>query len=90
MPGPPGLLPDVNVLARLINELVGNASQSPGLPEIWNDMSSSSSSPLKGLSFSDLKKEMVQMDGSKWADLAFVENKALHFEPVKKATVRNS
>ena len=90
VPGPAGLLPDVNVLARLINELVEDASQSPGLPEIWNDMSSSSSSPLKGLSFSDLKKEMVQMDGSKWADLAFVENKALHFEPVKKATVRKS
>ena len=40
-----------------------------------------SSSPLKGLSFSALKEEMIQLDGSKWADLPFVEGKALHYEP---------
>jgi hypothetical protein len=37
---------------------------------------------LKGLSFSALKKQSVQLDGSKWAELPFVELKALHYEPL--------
>lgn len=84
VPGPAGLLPDVSILARLINELTDEGESSSDIDSIWKEMARSSTSPLKGLSFSDFKKEGVQLDGSKWADLAFVEKKALHFQPNAK------
>ena len=84
VPGPAGLLPDVSILARLINELTGEGESSSDIDSIWKEMARSSTSPLKGLSFSDFKKEGVQLDGSKWADLAFVEKKALHYQPNAK------
>jgi len=84
VPGPAGLLPDVSIFARLINELTDEGESSSDIDSIWKEMARSSTSPLKGLSFSDFKKEGVQLDGSKWADLAFVEKKALHFQPNAK------
>ena len=84
VPGPAGLLPDVHVLARLVKELTGQEEVASDLDSIWKEMGRSSTSPLKGLSFSDTKKDGIQLDGSKWADLAFVEQKALHYEPISK------
>jgi len=81
VPGPAGLLPDVSILARLISELLDGVEQDSDLDGIWREMARLSSSPLKGLSFSELKQEMIQLDGSKWAGLPFVEGKALHYEP---------
>ena len=86
VPGPAGLLPDVSILARLINELNGEAELSSDLSAIWKMMARSSTSPLKGLSFSDFKKDGIELDGSKWDKLPFVEQKALHYEPIAELT----
>jgi NADH-quinone oxidoreductase subunit G len=80
VPGPAGVLPDINILGRLINEL-GDGELSSDINSIWKMMARATSSPLKGLSFSDFKKEGIQLDSSKWSDFPFVEKKALHFEP---------
>jgi len=80
VPGPAGLLPDLSILARLINELLDGVEQNSDLDGIWREMTRLPASPLKGLSFSELKKEMIQLDGSKWAGLPFIEGKALHYE----------
>jgi NADH-quinone oxidoreductase subunit G len=82
VPGPAGLLPEVSVFSRLINDLNGEGELSSDLNSIWKMMARSSTSPLKGLSVSDFKKDGIQLDGSKWADLPFVEQKALHYEAV--------
>ncbi len=86
VPGPAGLLPDVSILARLINELNGEAELGSDLSAIWKMMARSSTSPLKGLSFSDFKKDGIELDGSKWDKLPFVEQKALHYEPTAELT----
>lgn len=86
VPGPAGLLPDVSILARLINELNGEAELGSDLSAIWKMMARSSTSPLKGLSFSDFKKDGIELDGSKWDKLPFVEQKALHYEPIAELT----
>jgi NADH-quinone oxidoreductase subunit G len=80
VPGPAGILPDIKIISRLLNELSEDQEHSSDLHEIWKAMSRST--PLKGLSFSVLKKQSVQLDGSKWAELPFVELKALHYEPL--------
>ena len=81
VPGPAGLLPDLSILARFINELLDGVEQDSDLDQIREEMTRLPASPLKGLSFSALKKEVIQLDGLKWADLPFVEGKALHYEP---------
>ena len=86
VPGPAGLLPDVSILARLINELNGEAELGSDLSAIWKMMARSSTSPLKGLSFSDFKKDGIKLDGSKWDELPFAEQKALHYEPIADLT----
>ncbi|HAE11012.1 MAG TPA: ferredoxin [Opitutae bacterium] len=90
VPGPAGLLPDVKLLSRLLNELVEESSQGSDLDEIWEDMARPASSPLKSLCFSDLKKGCVQLDGSKWASLPFVEKKALHYKPASPKAAKSS
>lgn len=80
VPGPAGILPDIKIISRLLNELSEDQEHSSDLHEIWKGMSRSTL--LKGLSFSALKKQSVQLDGSKWAELPFVELKALHYEPL--------
>ena len=84
VPGPAGLLPDVRVLSRLVKELTLEEQVSSDLDSIWKEMGRSPTSPLRGLSFSDTKKNGIQLDGSKWDDLPFVEKKALHYEPAVK------
>lgn len=86
VPGLAGLLPDISILVRLINELNGEAELSSDLSAVWKMMARSSTSPLKGLSFSDFKKDGIELDGSKWDELPFVEQKALHYEPTAELT----
>ena len=90
IPGPAGLLPDIQLLSRLLNELVEESFQGSDLDEIWEDMARPASSPLKSLCFSDLKKGCVQLDGSKWASLPFVEKKALHYKPASPKAAKSS
>ena len=85
VPGPPGVLPDLHILNRLLNGLVDDSAQTSELPLIWDQMGKSRNSCLKGLSFDDVKKEAVLLDGSKWSELAFVEKAALHYSPLKTA-----
>ena len=54
---------------------------SSDLKEIWKEMSKKTNSVFKGIGFSDLQKNPVLIDGSKWENLPFVEKKALHYDP---------
>jgi hypothetical protein len=44
-------------------------------------MSKKTNSVFKGIGFSDLQKNPVLIDGSKWEGLPFAEKKALHYDP---------
>ena len=83
IPGPPGLLPELNILCRLIGLMDEENTIIPDFSVIWKNLSSPPKSPLKGVSFVDVIAGSVKIDGSKWDDLPFVEKNALHFKPVK-------
>lgn len=83
VPGPAGLLPDLHVFSSLTNAL-SDSSQTPDLAKVWAQMSKSPTNPLHGISFAKIPSDGMQLDGSKWDALTFVEKKALHYSPSKQ------
>ncbi len=88
VPGPAGVLPDLNILVRILNGLVKDAEQSADINQIWKEMSRVRNSVLKEVSFDQLKKAPVLLNGSKWAELPFVEKDALHYQSSGKIKVK--
>ena len=82
VPGPAGLLPDVHVYGSLANALA-ESSQTPDLAQVWTQMSKSPTNPLHGISYAKIPSDGLQLDGSKWDSLSFVEKKALNYSPSK-------
>jgi NADH-quinone oxidoreductase subunit G len=82
VPGPAGLLPDLHVYASLANAL-SESSQTPDLAQVWTQMSKSPTNPLHGISYAKIPSDGLQLDGSKWDSLSFVEKKALNYSPSK-------
>ena len=84
VPGPAGLLPDLHVLASLINSFSEESDQSADLAQVWKQMSKSPSSVFHGLSYAKITGDGTQLDSKKWEDLPFVEKEALHFSSLKQ------
>jgi NADH-quinone oxidoreductase subunit G len=80
VPGLPGLLPDVHILNKLLDELDDENKVSSDFSLIWKNLSSPPNSPFKGMSFSDALRGPQKIDYTKWKNLPFVESNALHFE----------
>ncbi|MEK9772610.1 MAG: 2Fe-2S iron-sulfur cluster-binding protein [Opitutae bacterium] len=80
VPGPTGLQSQVAVLAEIIQQLSPEASiPSSDLDDIWNSINNAQDSVLYSIRYSDVKKAAVQLDGSDWSHLNFVEQQALHY-----------
>ena len=82
VPGPAGLMPDIHVFASLANAL-SESSQTSDLAQVWTQMSKSPTNPLHGISYAKIPSDGLQLDGSKWDGLSFVEKKALNYSPSK-------
>lgn len=83
IPGPAGILPDLNIIASIINGVQREKNQPYDLNEIWKQLSKSSTNPLHKIVFADIPSEGIQLDGSRWNSLKFVEKEALHFSPLQ-------
>lgn len=84
VPGPAGLLPDLHIIASLINSLLDEGEQSADLAQIWKQLSKPATSIFHKLGFSSIPSDGFQLDGKKWSELDFVEKKALHFSPANQ------
>ncbi|MBT7406046.1 MAG: molybdopterin-dependent oxidoreductase [Opitutae bacterium] len=84
VPGPAGLLPDLHILASLINSLLEEGEQSADLAQIWKQLSKPATSIFHKLGFSSIPSDGFQLDGKKWSEFDFVEKKALHFSPANQ------
>ena len=82
IPGPAGLLPDLNLLSHIINSHNVDANQSSNLSDIWKQMSKSPTNPLHKISYSSIPSDGLQLNSSRWDSLDFVEKKALNFSPL--------
>ena len=81
IPCPAGLMTDFKILARLIDLFSEDSIAPSELDQIWEALSSSGNSVLKGITFLKIKKGAIQLDESKWEHLSFVEKEALHYLP---------
>ena len=67
--GPAGVLPELNLLVRLLSGLTEGCELIASVASIWESMTSQRESVLKGISFDDLKENSILLDGSRWDDL---------------------
>ena len=86
IPGPAGLLSECKILSKLVNLFSNETKVLSELHDVWQAMSSMEDSVLSGIEFSEIKKGVVQLDGSKWKHLSFVEKEALHHKPMDLIT----
>ena len=84
VPGPAGLLPDLHVLASLINSFSEESDQSADLAQVWKQMSKSPTSVFHGLSYAKIPSDGTQLDNKKWEEIPFIEKESLHFSPLKQ------
>jgi NADH-quinone oxidoreductase subunit G len=81
VPGPAGILADAQLVAELHHRIVGGEKPSTVPAELWDAISASTESVFSGISHRELQKNSIQLDGSAWSGLPFVEQVALHFQP---------
>jgi NADH-quinone oxidoreductase subunit G len=80
VPGPAGVLSDAQLIAELHHRIAGGEKPSTVPAELWEAISARPESVFSGISHRELQKNCIQLDGSAWAGLPFVEQAALHFE----------
>ncbi len=80
VPGPVGLMPDINTLTRLISILRKESEIASSLPLIWSEMNMQIDQ-FKGLSFESLPDSGVLLDASAFDKINFPEVQSLHFKP---------
>ena len=79
VPGPSGLLSDLQVFASLRALLEGTAADSVRLSDVWRELAEERGE-FAGITFAGLSDEGVALSPGKWADLPFPEKKSLKYD----------
>lgn len=80
VPGPSGVLPDIQSLAAIHSSLTGEKVTLPKLEEVWSVMAKDIPQ-LAGMSFKQLPDTGTLIDASKWDKVDFPEGATWHYEP---------
>jgi NADH-quinone oxidoreductase subunit G len=83
VPGPQGVLADADFFAAVFVALGGKAQKVPGVAGVWSDIAASVAQ-FAGVSFAGIPADGLLVDGSAFANIAFVEGKTLHYSPAVK------
>lgn len=85
VPGLAGASDDLVVLDRLVIAAGGNSAGAT-VGAVWTALSAEIAQ-LTTVTFANLSKQGLLLDGSAWASLPFVEGETLHFKPAAAASV---
>ena len=80
IPGPFGIVSEVQVLTSVLNHLGGSVEGSAALEELWNQISNEIDL-FRGIEWSKIPDHGIQIDGSKFDSLEFFETENLKFKP---------
>jgi NADH-quinone oxidoreductase subunit G len=80
VPGPAGVLPGLGALARLLEALDPDAAIAPAAAAVWEVMRAEVPE-FDGMTFEGIPATGALVSGERFAAIAFVEAKGLHFEP---------
>ena len=79
VPGPAGLLPDTLILSKILSTLTGESfPDSPAT--IWKSLSQSNSN-FKGIDFSSIPTDGIQLEKSAFDHIDFPEKQSLKYSP---------
>lgn len=80
IPGPAGIMPDINTLNRIISLMKKENDTFSSIKLIWQQMQSNITQ-LKNLSFESIPDTGILLDYSVFNNIQFQERKTLHYEP---------
>jgi len=81
VPGPSGILPDYQVLEKVLAPLSDSKAAVVNLDLLWSKIAESNSA-FKGLAWRQIPTDGIALDAHPYLDLPFVETKNLKFDPV--------
>ena len=84
VPGPAGVLGDTQLISELHHRLSGEDKPSTVPSELWAGIAEKSNQIFSGITHQELLKNCIQLDGSSWSELPFVEQQALHYNLEKQ------
>ena len=79
VPGPAGILGDTQLISELHHRLSGEDKPSTVPSDLWATIAEKSNQVFSGITYQELLKNCIQLDGSSWSELPFVEQQALHY-----------
>ena len=82
VPGPAGLVPDINILSYLLAQVKHDSFAPPSVETIWEHLSSELTY-FKGMHFGSIPETGQFIEGKAFAHLPFCEGKTLHYNPGK-------
>ena len=84
VPGPAGILADTQLIAELHHRLSDEDKPSTVPSDLWAAIAEKSNQVFSGITYQELLKNCIQLDGSSWIELPFVEQQALHYNREKQ------
>ena len=85
VPGPAGVLADTQLIAELNKCLTGGEKPNTVPSDLWAAIAGESHPVFSGITYQELLKHSIQLDGSSWDEIPFVEQPALHYKLVKNS-----
>ena len=84
VPGPAGILADTQLISELHHRLSDDDKPSTVPSDLWAGIAEKSNQIFSGITHQELLKNCIQLDGSSWSELPFVEKQALHYNLEKQ------
>ena len=79
VPGPAGVLGDTQLISELHHRLSGEEKPITVPSDLWATIAEKSNQVFSGITYQELLKNCIQLNGSSWSELPFVEQQALHY-----------
>ena len=79
VPGPAGVLGDTQLISELHHRLSGEEKPITVPSDLWATIAEKSNPVFSGITYQELLKNCIQLNGSSWSELPFVEQQALHY-----------
>ena len=86
IPGPLGLVTEVQILNTIVSNLDASEESAENMEQLWAKMAEKNAL-LAGIQWTEIAEEGVQLEGSQFSQLEFIETENLKYKPAIEAKV---
>ena len=86
IPGPLGLVTEVQILNTIVSNLDASEESTENMEQLWAKMAEKNAL-LAGIQWTEIAEEGVQLEGSQFSQLEFIETENLKYKPAIEAKV---